>query len=106
MTHRPLETPVDIRICRRSCARPVRRPSLLRRLRWIAAVEGCEDAVPQDLVLLAASPRWARRALLDLTADDDFRWLELASCQVDLGAVNQSIPVVVADLGVSGEDLA
>lgn len=73
---------------------------------WIAAVEGCEDAVPQDLVLLAASQRWARRALLNLTADNDFRWLELVSRQVDLAAVGQSIPVVVADLGISGEDLA
>ncbi|MEU7759359.1 MULTISPECIES: hypothetical protein [Micromonospora] len=62
--------------------------------------------MPQDLVLPTASPRWARRALLDLTADDDFRRLELVSCQVDLAAVGQSIPVVVADLGVPGEDLA
>ncbi|MEU4757614.1 hypothetical protein AB0G07_10475 [Micromonospora tulbaghiae] len=62
--------------------------------------------MPQDLVLLAASPRWARRALLDLTTDDDFRRLELVSCQVDLATVGQSIPVVVTDLGVSGENLA
>ncbi|MEU8087920.1 hypothetical protein AB0B57_30455 [Micromonospora sp. NPDC049101] len=41
-----------------------------------------------------------------MTADNDFRWLELVSCQVDLAAVGQSIPVVVPELGVSGEDLA
>lgn len=45
-------------------------------------------------------------SVADLTADNDFPWLELVSCQVDLAAVNQSIPVVVADLGVSGEELA
>lgn len=82
------------------------RPLVLRGLLGSPAVEGYEDAVPQDLVLLTTSPRWARRALLDLTADNDFRWLELVSRQVDLAAVGQSIPVVVADPDVSGEDLA
>ena len=61
--------------------------------------------MPQDLVLPAATPGWAGRAVLHLTADDDLRWLELVSSQVHLTAVGQSIPVVVADLGVSGEDL-
>ena len=44
--------------------------------------------------------------MLNLTADNDFRWPELVSRQVHLATVCEPVPVVVADLGVSGEDLA
>jgi len=78
----------------------------MRWLGWTAAVEGCEGAVSQDLVLLAASPGWAWRALLYLTTENDFLWVELVNRQVDLAAVGQPVPVVVTELGVAGEDLA
>lgn len=43
--------------------------------------------MPQDLVLLATSPGRAGRALLHLTADNDFLQVELISGEVDVAAV-------------------
>lgn len=57
-------------------------------------------------MLLAASPRWARRVVLYLTTDDDFLWMELVNREVHFAAVGQSVPVVVANLGACNEDLA
>jgi hypothetical protein len=60
----------------------------------------------QELVLLATSPRSIWWPLLHLTAGNDFAQVELVSGEVDVAAIGQPIPVMVADLGLINEDLA
>lgn len=48
------------------------------------AVQGGQDAMPQDLILPVTSLGRARRALLHLTADNDLLRVELISGKVDV----------------------
>jgi hypothetical protein len=66
----------------------------------------CEHACPQEFVLLAAPTGSIRWPSLHLPTDDDLAGVELVSGEIDYRAVEQSIPVVVADLRLTGEDLA
>ena len=61
--------------------------------------------MPQDFVLPATPPWRAGWALLHLAADNDFLRVELISGEVDVAPVGEPIPVVVADLGIFGENL-